>query len=57
VLALKAGATEANDMPLQLQLLLPTLRDMKLEIRRESTLVERFKDLIFYSPLQVFRNP
>jgi hypothetical protein len=48
VLALKAIATEANDMPLQLLQLLPTLCDMKLEIRRESTLVERSKDLIFY---------
>jgi hypothetical protein len=44
--ALKAGATEANDMPPQLQQLLPTLHDMKLEISCELTLMERFKDMI-----------
>jgi hypothetical protein len=55
--ALKAGAPEANDMPPQLHQLLPTLRDMKLEISREPTLMERFKDMIWYLPLQVFRNP
>jgi hypothetical protein len=44
--ALKAGATKANDMPPQLHQLLPTLRDMNLEISCKSTLVERFKDII-----------
>jgi hypothetical protein len=57
VLLLKAGATKANDMLLQLQQLLPTLCDMKLEISYKLTLIERFKDMIWYLLLQVFRNP
>jgi hypothetical protein len=57
VLALKASATKANDMLPQLQQLLLILHDMKLKISRELTSIERFKDIIWYLPLQVFRNP
>jgi hypothetical protein len=43
---LKDSATEANDILLQLQQLLSTLYNIKLEISRKSTLIERFKDII-----------
>jgi hypothetical protein len=45
---LKGGTAQANDMPLQLQQLFPTIRKIKLKISRGPNLVEQFKDWIFY---------
>jgi hypothetical protein len=45
---LKGGTAEANDMPLQLQQLFPTIRKIKLRISRGPNLIEQFKDWIFY---------
>jgi hypothetical protein len=48
---LKGGTAEANDMPLQLQQLFPTIRKIKLKISRGPNLIEQFKDWIFYLQL------